>query len=74
MILLAVVSGIGIAIVHPEGLRAIHSLGRIPPAVSTVPLSTELIDQVTTTAPFGTAPPTDPPTVSFAPSEGDATG
>jgi FSR family fosmidomycin resistance protein-like MFS transporter len=35
MILLAVVSGIGIAIVHPEGLRAIHSLGRIPPTVST---------------------------------------
>ena len=35
MILLAVVSGFGIAIVHPEGLRAIHSLGRIPPAVST---------------------------------------
>jgi FSR family fosmidomycin resistance protein-like MFS transporter len=35
MILLAVVSGIGIAIVHPEGLRAIHSIGRIPPAVST---------------------------------------
>ena len=35
MILLAVFSGIGIAIVHPEGLRAIHSIGRIPPAVST---------------------------------------
>jgi FSR family fosmidomycin resistance protein-like MFS transporter len=35
MIILAVVSGCGIAIVHPEGLRAIHSLGRIPPAVST---------------------------------------
>ena len=35
MILLAVVSGIGIAIVHPEGLRAIHSLGRIPPTIST---------------------------------------
>lgn len=35
MILLAAVSGCGIAIVHPEGLRAIHSLGRIPPAVST---------------------------------------
>ena len=35
MILLAVVSGIGIAIVHPEGLRAIHTLGRIPSAVST---------------------------------------
>lgn len=35
MILLAIVSGFGIAIVHPEGLRAIHSLGRIPPAVST---------------------------------------
>jgi FSR family fosmidomycin resistance protein-like MFS transporter len=35
MILLAVFSGIGIAIVHPEGLRAIHSLGRIPSAVTT---------------------------------------
>ena len=35
MILLAVVSGFGIAIVHPEGLRAVHSLGRISPAVST---------------------------------------
>jgi FSR family fosmidomycin resistance protein-like MFS transporter len=35
MIMLAVVSGCGIAIVHPEGLRAIHTLGRIPPAVST---------------------------------------
>ncbi len=35
MIMLAMVSGFGIAIVHPEGLRAIHSLGRIPPALST---------------------------------------
>ncbi len=35
MIMLAIVSGFGIAIVHPEGLRAVHSLGRIPPAVST---------------------------------------
>jgi len=35
MILLAVVSGCGIAIVHPEGLRAVHWLRRIPPAVST---------------------------------------
>ena len=35
MIILAMVSGCGIAIVHPEGLRAIHSIGRIPPAVST---------------------------------------
>jgi MFS family permease len=35
MILLAVVSGCGIAIVHPEGLRAVHRLGRIPPEVST---------------------------------------
>jgi FSR family fosmidomycin resistance protein-like MFS transporter len=35
MILLAVVSGFGIAIVHPEGLRAVHWLGRIPPAIST---------------------------------------
>jgi len=35
MILLAVVSGIGIAIVHPEGLRGVHRLRRIKPAVST---------------------------------------
>jgi len=35
MIFLAVVSGCGIAIVHPEGLRAIHSLVRIPAAIST---------------------------------------
>lgn len=35
MILLAVVSGIGIGMVHPEGLRAVHRLKRIPPTVST---------------------------------------
>ena len=35
MILLAAVSGFGIAIVHPEGLRAVHWLRRIPPSVST---------------------------------------
>jgi len=35
MILLAVVSGGGIAMVHPEGLRAVHRLRPIPPAVST---------------------------------------
>jgi len=35
MILLAVVSGIGIAIVHPEGLRGVHRLRAIKPAVST---------------------------------------
>jgi len=35
----------------------------IPPSVSTVPVQVELIDQVTTTAPFGTTPPTAPPTV-----------
>ena len=35
MIFLAVVSGCGIAIVHPEGLRAIHALVRIPAAIST---------------------------------------
>jgi len=35
MILLAIVSGSGIAIAHPEGLRGIHSLGRIPVATST---------------------------------------
>ncbi len=35
MVLLAVVSGFGIAVVHPEGLRAVHRLKRIPPTVST---------------------------------------
>jgi len=35
MVLLAVVGGFGIAIVHPEGLRAVHRLKRIAPAVST---------------------------------------
>jgi FSR family fosmidomycin resistance protein-like MFS transporter len=35
MILLAIVSGFGIAIVHPEGLRGIHRLRSIKPAVST---------------------------------------
>ncbi len=32
---LALVSGCGIAVVHPEALRAVHHLRRIPPAVST---------------------------------------
>ena len=35
IVLLAVVSGCGIAIVHPEGLQAVHRLKRLPPAVST---------------------------------------
>ncbi len=35
IILLAVISGCGIAIVHPEGLRAVHRLKRLPPALST---------------------------------------
>ena len=35
MIALAAVSGVGIAIVHPEGLRAVHRLRRVQPAVST---------------------------------------
>ena len=35
IILLAVVSGCGIAIVHPEGLRAVHRIRRIAPAIST---------------------------------------
>ncbi len=35
MLFLATVSGCGIAIVHPEALRAVHRLKRIPPAVST---------------------------------------
>ena len=35
IILLAVVSGCGIAIVHLEGLRAVHRLKRLPHAVST---------------------------------------
>jgi len=35
MMLLAVVSGVGIAILHPEGLRGVHRLKHIRPAVST---------------------------------------
>jgi FSR family fosmidomycin resistance protein-like MFS transporter len=35
MIVLAVISGFGIAIVHPEGLRGVHRLKSIKPAVST---------------------------------------
>ncbi len=35
LVVLAMVSGGGIAIAHPEGLRAIYSLGRIPPTIST---------------------------------------
>jgi MFS transporter, FSR family, fosmidomycin resistance protein len=35
LFVLGVVSGSGIAIAHPEGLRAIHTLERIPPAMST---------------------------------------
>ncbi len=35
LFLLALVSGCGIAVVHPEALRAVHHLRRIPPAVST---------------------------------------
>ena len=35
LLLLSTVSGIGIAAVHPESLRAVHHLRRIPPAVST---------------------------------------
>lgn len=35
MVLLAIFSGVGIALVHPEGLRGVHRLKRISPAVST---------------------------------------
>lgn len=35
MLLLAMVSGFGIAIVHPESLRGVHRLRKIKPAVST---------------------------------------
>jgi FSR family fosmidomycin resistance protein-like MFS transporter len=35
MFVLAIVSGLGIAIAHPEGLRAVHSLNHIAPAIST---------------------------------------
>jgi FSR family fosmidomycin resistance protein-like MFS transporter len=35
VILLGIVTGVGIAVAHPEGLRAIFSLRRIPPAIST---------------------------------------
>lgn len=32
---LMLVTGAGVAVVHPEGLRAVHQLGRLPPAVAT---------------------------------------
>lgn len=35
MIVIAVISGFGIAVVHPEALRAVHRLKRVTPAVST---------------------------------------
>ena len=35
MILLVVIAGFGTAVVHPEGLRAVHRLKRIPPTLST---------------------------------------
>lgn len=35
MLVLATISGCGIAIVHPEALRAVHRLRQIPPAIST---------------------------------------
>lgn len=35
VITLAAVSGCGIAVMHPEGLRGVHALDRIPPAIST---------------------------------------
>lgn len=35
MLLLAVISGVGIAILHPEGLRGVHRLKHIQPAIST---------------------------------------
>lgn len=35
MLFLTTVTGFGIAIVHPEALKAVHHLRRIPPAVST---------------------------------------
>ncbi len=44
------------AVTDPEGVSV-----TVPTSVSAVPVQVELIDQVTTTAPFGTTPPTDPP-------------
>lgn len=35
LFVLGVVSGSGIAITHPEGLRGVHTLDRIPPSLST---------------------------------------
>ena len=35
LVCLAVVSGCGIGLVHPEGLRAVHLFDKIPPAIST---------------------------------------
>ncbi|MHC4124127.1 MAG: MFS transporter, partial [Planctomycetota bacterium] len=35
IIILALISGLGVAIAHPEGLRGVHNLDRIKPSVST---------------------------------------
>lgn len=35
LLLLAIITGCGIAVVHPEGLRAVHALPGIAPAIST---------------------------------------
>ncbi|HNY80653.1 MAG: MFS transporter [Sedimentisphaerales bacterium] len=35
IVVLGIVSGSGIAVTHPEGLRAVHTLSQIPPATST---------------------------------------
>lgn len=35
MVILAVVTGFGVAIVHPEGLRAVHALDQIPNSIAT---------------------------------------
>ncbi|MDD3926222.1 MAG: MFS transporter [bacterium] len=36
LLLLMAIGGSGIAMAHPEGLRAVHSLDRLPPSITTV--------------------------------------
>lgn len=40
LIVMGIVSGVGIGITHPEGLRAVHTLDRIRPATSTATFMT----------------------------------
>ena len=43
LILVTLVSGTGIAIAHPEGLRAVHALGRLPATQNCTVFVTDLV-------------------------------